>query len=349
MKQQFKVPHLQAFDEILEKALPLNDVALDEFTATYLAISNLHIENPNGTTGALHHIPTTTELVLRSRIFARRTFAALRELPIPPIGARRVIEHGAGLAPGLLSASNPEELVAIEAVRGYEATREVIFSTAQLPIPRTQLPEADGTPETHLFTYSLYEIARGDPCLALEHLRALSHRAQRILILEPGDHTHSKFLQSLRDAWTADTSVPLRISSPCPARTSKCPLPHRDWCHFSYDYDPGEFARRILHRIGRRGHRLHVSYLDLELNPASSPPHTRTLAVFHEGRAKARATVCTEEGLHQLIALKRHRPAYERLLRLRPGTPLQLDIHTLTRKGDGLRIEDPSHLGDEQL
>ena len=321
----------------LDRQIEVSDLAQH-----YLEISGHH-EDPASPTGRLRRERSDSSLHLAARglIFARRTYLVARHLA-PLLTAlpepSSITEVGAGFAPGLLALGSAEQrLFANELFPDYRAAWGHLFSAAGLPNPVASLeaaPHLTGDRAWTLFTYSLYEIAAGRAETAAERIQSLLRNGSSVVVLEPGDSTHAKFIEEIRDQLAASELHPV---APCP-RTSTCPaaLSGRDWCHFTLRASLGPLATRALAVAKRRSQDLHFSAL-IYSPLHQMGPGDRVLSVHPEGSQKMRANLCTPSGFRRLIALRRHRDAYERLARLAPFDHIEVSSDAVG-KGDGLRI-----------
>ncbi|OAM87880.1 small ribosomal subunit Rsm22 family protein [Termitidicoccus mucosus] len=185
---------------------------------------------------------------------------------------------------------------------------------------------------------------------ARDSLLALARRADAIIWVEPGTHTDSRALVSVREAFRAD----FQVVAPCPHQ-SACGLlaagAERHWCHFFAPPPAGIYADSDWVKFGQRAgidlRSLPYSFLVLEKKGARAssampplPPGTSRIIGrprFH----KAHATLCNcdEAGIAELALPKRADPAFFKTLERDPPHP---PLHRWEREGDRITAVEPA-------
>lgn len=344
--QQFDSAVFQALDLDPERPPPLN-----QLVPLYLELSERHLRRPEEATGSTldRTAANTHEDLVRLLVFARRTFFVIRSLqellPDTP-----VVEHGAAYAPALIASSPRDAFAAVEAFSHYAPLRQRLFGSLGLKPPidtRIWRPDPDLPPTTHIFAHALFEMSAGSPERALRLLSTVVRPNDTCLLLEPGDARHAHFLMKLRDLWSLNrTEPPLR--APCPPRATCALTPHAsDWCHFRHSYVPHPLSARLLASARRDAHRISFSFLLMTSNQVDRPGAHRLLNLQLEAKTKVRADLCTSEGKRTLVALRRTRATYEKLLSATPATEIHANLEALEARGDGLRlsVEEDFELG----
>ena len=319
---------------------------LDALVSEYLKVSDYHQYSARKATGRLGPEPESDlAMLVRLLVFARRTYAVTRALASQlPTFVDSIVEYGAGFAPGLLALRPNVSTYYTERFIEYEQPRIALFKQHKLPPPlKKEAQQPIGQP-LHLFTYSFYEHANGDAVRGADQLIELLSQTPRspCLIVEPGDSAHSHFLQEIRDVLFTKQ---IRAQAPCPHDRPTCSLHQKPkhWCHFRLPHQPGPLEERILAKAGRTPHRLIFSYLLLNAGVEAGPPKSTILAMYPEGRVKLRTVFCTSDGLRQARTLRRHRPAFEYMGGLRPGSNVSIESNMETNN-DGIHVVDESQV-----
>lgn len=322
---------------------------LAQLTKAYLQLSERHIHHADIPTGQVHSHPTADyEFLVRLLIFARRTFlVATRLRHLLPLDKLPLVEHGAGFAPALLALHNHQPTTAVELTTEYASLRDRLFAFAGHlgPIALTHYRPQPHKPAVHIYSYSLYEYAHGDPQAAANLLTTHGLKSW-YLIIEPGDQRHSHFIQRVRDLCVANNSA-FSILAPCPAAATSCPMhTSKDWCHFRVHHQSGPLEERILSRAGRTTSWISYSYL--LLGPSQMPaltPKARVLSLHPEGKAKLRLQLCNGNTIDHAEVLKRDRLTYDMVSMLEPNALVQLHPEVKkTPSQRAIRLRSPRDL-----
>lgn len=319
------------------------DVEPRDLAQALLEVSLRHTEPEPGTGRLVSGRPEPRLHVLsRGLFFARRSFLIGRHIARTLPGlfdeASHLEELGAGFAPFLLALAPVHTSVsARERFPDYTRPREALLRAV---LGRSE--EAASGPRGTIFGFSFREFTRGDVVQGAELVR--ERRASSpggLLIVEPGDKTHSEHLGAVRDLLAEDGDYP---ASPCP-RVRQCPMRTRDkdWCHFTLDMSLGPVSRQAADIAQRGFHRAHFSYLFFGPKDERSPSRLRWIASFTEGKQKARGLACGPEGLVTFCSLKRDRTAYAHLLSVPANAEVTVEGQA-DSKGDGLRIKAAEQL-----
>ena len=343
---------LADFDRAVFKSLGIDQDDPPDLVALvqlYLELSGRHHDRPHEATGALLETSplSALESLVRLIIFSRRSFFAVRTLEtlLPNLP---VVEHGAGYAPALLALHPRPAHAAVEHFHHYRALRRSLFEALQINPPTGPTrwtPDEATNPKLHVFAHALFEMADGQPETALKVVTQAIRPQDTCLILEPGDQTHAHFLQALRDAWV-DTCPSHSIAAPCPPRRECSLKPNpRDWCHFRFPYEPHPLGERILASARREAHRINFSFLLLVPNaPSPDPSPHRLLGHRIQAKQKVLGDLCTSDGPQTVVALRRTRETYDKLLSIPPGAALTISLADLVLRGDGHRLREPKDL-----
>jgi len=181
---------------------------------------------------------------------------------------------------------------------------------------------------------------------ALDALRAIVHRAEAVLWVEPGTHAVSRSLGALREEFRERFIV----VAPC-THANACPILHagreRDWCHH-FAPPPGEvFISSDWVKFGQRAgidlRSLPYAFLALDRAPRTAPPAglSRVIGRPEHFKPYARLLNCDATGLAELTLPKRADPALFKELD-RTKAPL---VYRWQR--DGETITSGTRLGGE--
>lgn len=313
---------------------------LGELARTYVELSELHHAHPEST-GArvLGTADSDIHQAVRWLVFARRTYRILVSLRPFSRPTPVVVDHGAGLAPGLHAfAYSGSTLHALEHQPGYEAPRKKLLSLRGLEAT-SATPPAPASDQTHIFAFSLAEISGRAGVQAWKRIEPLVAAGAQVILLEAGDGHHAEFLRLLRDAATEAGFAP---TYPCPDGVRSCPMGERprDWCHFTQRHQPGPLETRLVMAARRNPHHHHFSAVLF-----NGPEKTSGVLLGHRspGKSKHVAQMCGTAGLNGLTALRRHRAAFDALQSLPAGSAVEIEASASLR-GDGFRIEDTDQM-----
>lgn len=314
-------------------------------------------------------------------IYASRTYqVAHRLLGEYPASPGRIIEIGAGWGPFALAAAglgfatecelydlSTERLACAERLFAARGLRAPLLHVEDASTARLRGASAIAVP------YSLGEIGgesapetRG--VQLIERWLSVLEPGGLLYVVEPGSRRSSRRLQTVRDALAGRAA----ILGPCCGAVT-CPLLVRDtdWCHFTWKLRLGPVAQRVADRARRRWQEAHCSWLvlgnrddpalagdgsggdqerrgrratgEMPMTTEGIVP-TRVLELRASGRGKLMARLCTPAGEETLTVLRKNDEAFERMAGLEPGERLGVDPRLVSRRGDGLRVEDANAL-----
>ena len=297
--------------------------------------------------------------VIRGIVHAGRTFRIAQRILHayrPPSG--RMLEIGAGIGPFAFAAHNMlgEPVTILEKNRRMLKNSIRLFEAAGMEAPKTIHSDA-----TQPITYRQYaavfapfvlnEIltkADSEDMLDVGRRQIKSwltacRRGGRLYILEPGTREASRNLQALRDLIKDE----FHVVGPC-THDSACPMldGEKDWCHFTWRVEAGEWAQKIAEAAKRRFQELHFSWLLVEnRRPEEKAPHrVRLMDIRRNDKNKLRVVTCTHDGLETFVVQKRNKATYKAIDSFQSGDELQVDVSKLERKGDGFRLESETQI-----
>ncbi|MEO1229646.1 MAG: hypothetical protein AAFZ18_12120, partial [Myxococcota bacterium] len=99
--------------------------------------------------------------------------------------------------------------------------------------------------------------------------------------------------------------------------------------------------QRVLASARREAHRINFSFLVLAPPDNRHPATHRLLAHRIQAKQKVLAELCTMSGHQTVVALRRNREVYDKLLHTPPAAALRVDLAALNLRGDGYRLEQP--------
>lgn len=151
-------------------------------------------------------------------------------------------------------------------------------------------------------SYSLGEVPETERMDVLDALWPLA--GQVLIAIEPGT---PKGFETLRTMRKHLLQAGAHLIGPCP-HAGVCPMTDGDWCHFY-----ARLNRSSIHRKAKEATRNYedekFSYLAFSRNPVNAYP-ARIVRHPRKGQGHVRLTICTEEGIKEVVATKRHNDLY---------------------------------------
>jgi hypothetical protein len=276
--------------------------------------------------------------------FAPRTIAALAHVYTriaPPNAIAMDVGAGTGASGLFLALSGVRILHLVDKderalVRARALIGRAAPSTEVVIHAGTRIPDMKCGDMT--LSFSLSEIALGDDdARAAERKRVLDRAFTRLVVVDGGDRTAARNVQTLRaDALARGFGVLL----PCP-HDDVCPALQRtsDWCHLRTERGLTPRLAGFAELVGRDPEQMAFMAL------VASREHTTTvndsvlvLGTPQTEKGRTRLFVCGASGLRTLQALKRHADVTDALARLAPGD--RVHAHG-ERRADALHLDAP--------
>lgn len=268
----------------------------------YLKVSD-HIQSLEASGRATSGSETELELGVRALVFGQRTYLLALRLGVGTDGegTEKFVDVGAGTGglacAAVLGGARKVELYDLGR-REVELGRRVVGAAVKdLGVDVRIDAFARGMPEvepdsTYGFGFCWNELPREERDAWFRAWQG--KRTGSLWLLEPGTRRSSTGLMELRDRAVDWVVAPCRAAEQCPRRASN------DWCHFTWNMGFGPTATWIMQKAGRRAHRLHCSYLQLQPAPSLQAGLYRVLDC-RPGKV-ARVELCGAEGERRVTA-----------------------------------------------
>jgi SAM-dependent methyltransferase len=192
-----------------------------------------------------------------------------------------------------------------------------IRETAPGTAARALRDVADASPDVLLVSHVLGELdERG-----LHALQQLVARSQSVLVVEPGSRAIARRLSALRDALRPQ----FRILAPC-THAADCPAlaTADDWCHFFAPPPPEVFTdggwARTARALGIDLRALPYAFVAAVRGPQApaAAGFDRLLGRPHLSKHSATVSVCSADGIRNVVVDKRRQPVLWRTLKKQP-------------------------------
>ncbi len=165
---------------------------------------------------------------------------------------------------------------------------------------KKQLPDA--TNDLVVASYSLGELNEEEGVTVVERLWALTNKV--LTIVEPGTPKGFSLLRAVRKRLIDKGAY---LIAPCP-HSAECPMAKGDWCHFY-----ARLNRSSLHRKAKEGQLNYedekFSYMAFSRDPVALCP-SRILRHPRKGKGHVQLTLCTPEGIQDVVVTKKEKELY---------------------------------------
>jgi ribosomal protein RSM22 (predicted rRNA methylase) len=204
----------------------------------------------------------------------------------------------------LLDANSALRALTLDLASGSARLRDIIYQRGEA---RAALADAEPA-DLVVASYMIGELGDAEQTTLAGLMWAKTR--DTLLVVEPGTPAGYRRIVALRQQLIGSGA---HVAAPCP-HDGQCPLAAPDWCHFTQRL-PRSRAHKQLKSAELPYEDEKFSYIALTRAPSAKRP-ARVLAQPVATKVAITARLCTDQGILNAVAARRHKAAYQRFKKL---------------------------------